>query len=70
MPDRQVERWRTARKAQHEARQQYAEAVRALEKADAELIVAGAALAERLALPGAGPPPVMPLPFGGEVSRG
>lgn len=68
MADRQIERWRDARKAQHEAREVYAEAVRALSVADAELIVAGAALAERAAISGVAPTAVMPLPFGGKGS--
>ncbi len=70
MPDRQIERWRDARKAQHEAREEFREAVRKLEQADAEMAVAGAALAERLALPGAAPPAPMSLGFGGEAHRG
>ncbi len=67
MTDRQVDRYRRARLALHEATEAHRRAVEDLERASAEVVVAGAALAERVAISGVTPPAVMPLPFGGEL---
>ena len=48
MTDRQLSRYADARRRHHEARQHHADALRELDAASAELVVAGAAMAERL----------------------
>ncbi len=66
LADRQVARYRQARLVLHEATAAHRRAVEDLERASSEFVVASSALAERLALAGASPPAVMPLPFGGK----